>query len=85
MTAPERPAHPVSVLRGLPLGTRVVIRSAVPAGFTDTLGNLESIDAETVTVRTRRGGARVVLASVVAAKPVPGPPPRRRAGGGSPG
>jgi hypothetical protein len=53
----------------------------VPGGFTDTLGTLEAIDDETVTVRTRRGGARVLLASVVAAKPVPDPPPRRpRAG-----
>ena len=61
----------------LPLGTRVVVRTRVPGGLTDTLGYLRRLDALTCEIETRRGLRRVILADVVAAKPVPEPPPRR--------
>ena len=78
------PSSPADLLRSLPLGTRVVVRSKVPGGFTDALGDLLACDGETVTVRTRRGTAVVHLGDVAAAKPVPPPPDRRarRASGG---
>jgi hypothetical protein len=74
---PSTPAAPADLLRSLPLGTRVVVRSRVPGGFTDALGDLVACDDETVTVRTRRGTAVVRLGDVAAAKPVPPPPERR--------
>lgn len=64
-------------LATLPLGTRVVVRSTVPGGLTDTLGYLRRLDALACEIETRRGLRRVVLADVVAAKPVPEPPARR--------
>ena len=64
-------------LATLPLGTRVVVRTIVPGGLTDTLGYLRRLDGLTCEIETRRGLRRVVLADVVAAKPVPEPPPRR--------
>ena len=64
-------------LAALPLGTRVVVRTSVPGGLTDTLGYLCRLDALTCEIETRRGLRRVILADVVAAKPVPEPPPRR--------
>lgn len=78
------PSSPADLLRSLPLGTRVVVRSKVPGGFTDALGDLLACDGETVTVRTRRGTAVVRLGDVAAAKPVPPTPDRRarRASGG---
>jgi peroxiredoxin len=71
------PSTPADVLASLPLGTRVVVRSRVPGGFTDALGDLVARDGATVTVRTRRGSAVVRLGDVTAAKPVPPAPPRR--------
>ncbi len=64
-------------LATLPLGTRVVVRTTVPGGLTDTLGYLRRLDGLTCEIQTRRGLRRVILADVVAAKPVPEPPPRR--------
>lgn len=46
-------------------------------GMTDALGYIDSADADTVTVMTRRGPDRVVRGLVTAAKEVP-PPPRGR-------
>ncbi|WP_104179159.1 ferrous iron transport protein A [Arthrobacter sp. B0490] len=68
---------PADLLASLPLGTRVVVRRRVEGGFTDSLGDLVSVDAATCTVRTRRGDDVVRLAEVTAAKPVPPAPPRR--------
>lgn len=70
MSAAER-------LVGLGVGTRVVVRHRVPGGFTDALGALTEVDAESCVVQTRRGAVRIVLTDVVAAKAVPPPPPRR--------
>jgi len=69
--------RPADRLATLPLGTRVVVRSTVPGGLTDTLGYLRQLDALTCEIETRRGQRRILLAEVVAAKPVPEPPPRR--------
>ncbi|MDQ4491098.1 hypothetical protein RBS60_12920 [Sinomonas sp. ASV486] len=73
------PSSPVELLRSLAPGTRVVVRRRIEGGFADTLGDLVAHDGATVTIRTRRGNAVVLLEDVVAAKPVPPPPPRRAA------
>ncbi|ADG73898.1 conserved hypothetical protein [Cellulomonas flavigena DSM 20109] len=73
-------------------GTRVVVRRVrddlppgTPTGtlrggeppFTDVLGEVVGVDADGLTVRTRRGDVRVPAAHVLRAKVVPPPPPRR--------
>ena len=68
---------PVEFLRTAPTGTRVVIRTRIPGGFTDTLGYVRVCSDEVVTLDTRTGEREVVLGHVVAAKAVPEPPPRR--------
>nr|WP_240898527.1 hypothetical protein [Kocuria sediminis] len=80
------------MLAGLPRGTRVSVRYALPADdasglpLTDALGELVGPvtegDAGTVTVRTRRGDVLIPAASVRAARVVPPAPPRRRPRGG---
>jgi len=72
---PDNPA--VRRLRSVPAGTRVVVRSRIPGGFTDALGELTAIDERSCTVRTRRGEVVIDLADVALAKPVPPPPPPR--------
>lgn len=67
----------VEFLRGLPLGTRVVVRRREPDGFHDALGYLRAVDATSCTVETRRGLTEVPLAAVTRAKKVPPPPPPR--------
>ncbi|MET0781742.1 MAG: hypothetical protein ABWZ16_09500 [Microbacterium sp.] len=69
------------LLRGIPIGTRVVVRYLLDDGrATDALGYLRSRDAEHVVVETKRGLETVALARVIAAKEVPPPPaPRPRA------
>jgi len=61
-------------------GHRVVVRYLLPTGqATDALGELLSVDAETVVVDGKRGVERIRVADIVAAKPVPPPPaPRHR-------
>ncbi|MGO1497835.1 putative acetyltransferase [Agrococcus casei] len=69
-----------SQLRGLPIGTRVVVRYRLhdgEHGATDALGDLTAIDAVSCTVATRRGEVRIRIADIVAAKQVPPPPPPR--------
>lgn len=68
---------PVEFLLSVAVGTRVVIRTRIPGGFTDTLGYVRSRSGDRVVVDTRTGDREVVLAHVVAAKSVPEPPPRR--------
>ena len=67
-------------LRGIPLGTRVVVRYLIDDGrATDALGRLRSRDAAHVVIETKRGPDTVPLAAVIAAKEVPPPPaPRAR-------
>ncbi len=69
--------HPGERLATFPLGTRIVVRTAIPGGFTDTLGYLRGRDGVSCEIETRKGLRRVSIADVVAAKPVPEPPPRR--------
>lgn len=67
-------------------GCRVVVRYLLPSGqATDALGELLSVDAETVVVDGKRGVERIAVADVVAAKEVPpAPAPRhRRVGSGT--
>ncbi len=64
---------------GLRPGMRAVVRRRIHQGVTDALGEVEAIDAETVSVRTRRGLERIERAAVVAAKEVPPKPSRRGA------
>ena len=73
MTDPD----PVDSLRP---GMRAVIRRRIDQGVhgvTDTLGEVVAIDADTVTVRTRRGVETLDRMAVVAAKEVPPRPARR--------
>ncbi|WP_238348484.1 hypothetical protein [Ornithinimicrobium pratense] len=67
---------PRAVLRRIPLGRRVVVRSLIEGGerATDALGELVGRDEQSVRVRTRTGEVRVELAKVVAAKQVPASP-----------
>lgn len=59
-------------------GRRVVVRYLLPSGqATDALGELLSVDVETVVVDGKRGIERIALRDIVAAKPVPPPPPPR--------
>ncbi|MGP9694906.1 putative acetyltransferase [Brachybacterium sp. AOP25-B2-12] len=65
-------------------GVRVVLRYRIDRalsphgeGMTDALGTIAAVDAETVTVMTRRGADRVVRGLVIAAKQVPPAPVRR--------
>ncbi|SFS08990.1 hypothetical protein SAMN04487846_2468 [Microbacterium sp. cf046] len=71
---------PQELLRGIPLGTRIVARHLLDDGrATDALGWLRSRDADHIVVETRRGLETVALAAVIAAKEVPPPPaPRPR-------
>lgn len=59
-------------------GQRVVVRYLLPDGrATDALGELLSIDDDTVVVDGKRGVERIARTDIVAAKPVPPPPPPR--------
>ncbi|WP_430869165.1 hypothetical protein [Demequina aurantiaca] len=65
-------------------GARVVVRYLISTGeATDALGELLSVDDQTVVVDGVRGIERIALTSVVAAKevpPRPAPRPRRPSG-----
>ncbi len=67
----------MTLLRDLPLGTRVVVRHRIEGGFTDALGTLVARDESTCTVETRRGPVVVAFDAVALAKPVPPPPVRK--------
>lgn len=72
-------ADPVDGLRP---GMRAVVRRRLEHGshgVTDALGEIVAIDADTVSVRTRRGVEMIDRAAVVAAKEVPPKPARRGA------
>jgi ribosomal protein S18 acetylase RimI-like enzyme len=56
-----------------------VVRRRIQGGVTDALGEIEAVDAATVSVRTRRGLETIDRALVVAAKQVPPRPARRGA------
>lgn len=75
------PAGPGERLRGTPLGTRIVTRTRIVSGFTDTLGTLVSCDGTVAVLDTRTGPQQVVVAHVVAMRVVPPPPARRRPAG----
>src|SRR5664280_3006874 len=69
-------SDPVEELRP---GMRAVVRRRIDDGLTDALGEIEAIDANTVSVRTRHGVETIDRALVVAAKEVPPRPVRRGA------
>ncbi len=64
---------------GLRPGMRAVVRRRIEHGVTDALGDVVAMDAETVSVRTRRGLVVIDRAAVVAAKEGPPRPSRRGA------
>ncbi|MEP7191247.1 MAG: GNAT family N-acetyltransferase [Actinomycetota bacterium] len=72
MTDPD----PVDKLRR---GMRAVVRRRIDHGVTDALGDVVAIDADTVSVLTRRGVETISRTAVVAAKEVPPKPARRGA------
>lgn len=71
----------VRFLKETPLGSRVVVRFALPeeaqAGATDALGELLDRTSEGCTVQTKRGPVVIADADVIAAKPVPPAPAAR--------
>ena len=71
-------AGPIERLLATPPGTRIVVRSRIVSGFTDTLGDLVNCDGTMAQIDTRTGRHAVVVAHVVAMRVVP-PPPTRRA------
>lgn len=66
-------------VEGLRPGMRAVVRRRIEHGVTDALGDVESIDADTISVRTRRGLVVIPRDVVVAAKEVPPRSTRRGA------
>jgi GNAT superfamily N-acetyltransferase len=64
---------------GLRPGMRAVVRRRIEHGVTDALGDLVAMDADTVSILTRRGLVVIDRAAVVAAKEVPPKPSRRGA------
>ncbi|WP_104196027.1 ferrous iron transport protein A [Cryobacterium sp. M15] len=70
-------SSPFVFLADAPLGTRVVVRTRIPGGYTDALGFLRSRSAASVSVETKRGLVTLAMADVVAAKFVPPAPEQR--------
>lgn len=68
---------PADVVATVPIGTRLVVRTRIPGGFTDALGVLHARTETQCTIDTKRGLVTVDLVDIVAAKEVPPPPPRR--------
>ncbi len=58
---------------------RAVVRRRIEGGVTDALGEVEALDADSVSIRTRLGLVVIERALVVAAKEVPPRTPRRGA------
>ncbi|WP_062202343.1 putative acetyltransferase [Demequina salsinemoris] len=74
---PEQ-SDPLGLIRLPAPGARVVVRYLIPTGqATDALGELLSVDDETVVVDGVRGVERIPVTTIVAAKEVP-PRPQRR-------
>lgn len=63
----------------LAVGMRAVIRHRVPGGLSDALGTVLDLDADSVTVETRRGHRVIARSDVALAKEVPPPASRRGA------
>lgn len=64
---------------GLRVGMRAVVRHRIGRGVTDALGEVVSMDADTISVRTARGLEVIERPAVVAAKEVPPKATRRGA------
>ena len=64
---------------GLRTGMRAVVRRRIEHGVTDALGDIEAIDADTISVRTRLGLVVIPRDVVTAAKEVPPRSTRRGA------
>ena len=61
-----------------PVGARVIVRRRLPeGGYSDVLGDLETVDDDGVRVATRRGPVYVPGAEIAVGKLIPPPPPRR--------
>lgn len=73
----------VAFLREVPVGARVVVRYALPAGSeagaSDALGELADRSDDSCTIATKRGAVTIAFRDVIAAKTVPpAPAPRHR-------
>ena len=64
---------------GLRPGMRAVVRQRIEGGVTDALGDVVAMDADTISVRTRKGVEVIDRAIVTAAKEVPPKSTRRGA------
>jgi hypothetical protein len=70
-------SDPVELIRTVPLGTRLTVRTRIDGGFTDALGYLRERDSAQCVLETRRGLITIALDRVHRAKTVPPPSPRR--------
>ena len=74
ITSQPRPGVPAIysvTISASDVGSRVMVRTAIPGGFTDVVGDLVEWTAGSLTIVTRRGPVAVALDSVVAGKCVP--------------
>lgn len=61
------------------VGDRVVLRYRGTDGtVSEALGHVTEVEADHVTLETRRGSVRVDARTMITGKRVPPPPPRRR-------
>src|SRR6476661_9580861 len=72
MTSPDPLAR-------LTVGMRAVVRHRVDGGLSDALGQVVALDADTITVETRRGPQVIARSDVTLAKEVPPHASRRGA------
>jgi hypothetical protein len=76
---PAAAAAAVELLRTVLDGTRVVVRSRLPGGLTDTVGRMVARTDRDIVLVTKSGDeVTVPLSAVVLAKIVSSPPMRRR-------
>jgi class 3 adenylate cyclase len=67
----------VAFLKEVKLETRVVVRTRITNGFTDSVGFLISRTQSQCVIKTKRELVTIMFADVFAAKEVPPPPARR--------
>lgn len=68
----------VELIRTVPFGTRMTVRTRIEGGFTDAVGYLRERDNAECVLETRRGLVTISLDQVHLAKVVPPPPQRAR-------
>ncbi len=76
--AREPISHPTSDWK---MGERVMARVSLPQGsshlYTDLLGTIVELDAESITLHTRQGMRTIARSEIAIGKRIPPPPARR--------